>query len=139
MLELKKTEEWAFFFFFFGGNLLIFNAIIGLIVGLVNNNLTMFFLDGSGWFVFAGATWGLITGTVINMVFGILALLVGLKLFFLPFRNFLTKLDLALTGFIIMLIGFASFTTAGLLLVVGGIYCFIYRFTVEGANNPKGQ
>lgn len=138
MLELKKTEEWAFFFFFFGGNLLIFNAIIGLIVGLVEN-LSMFFLDGSGWFVFSGATWGLITGTVINMVFGILALLVGLKLFFLPFRNFLTKIDLALTGFIMMIIGFATFTTAGLILVVGGIYCFIYRFTIEGANNPKGQ
>jgi hypothetical protein len=138
MLELKKTDEWAFFFFFFGGNLLIFNAIIGLIVGLTQRT-TMTLLDGSGWFIFYTGNGGLIAGTIINMVFGILALLVGLKLFFVPFRNFITKIDLALTGFIMMLIGFASFTTAGFILVVGGIYCFIYRFTVEGANNPKGQ
>lgn len=138
MLELKKTEDWAFFFFFFGGNLLIFNAIIGLIIGSTQS-LYLYFLDGSGWFVFIGEPWAGYAGTIINMVFGILALLVGLKLFFKPFRDFLVKIDLALIGIILMIIGLASFTTAGLILVVGGIYCFIYRLTVEGANNPKGQ
>ena len=29
MLEINKTEDWAFFFFFVGGNMMIFNAIIG--------------------------------------------------------------------------------------------------------------
>ena len=138
MLELNKTEDWGFFFFFFGGNLLLFNAILGMILG-ATLSLSLPFLDGSGWFYFAGATWGGYVGASINIVFGILAILVGLKLFIVPFRNFMTKIDVALTGFIMMIIGFASFTTAGLILVVGGVYCFIYRFTVEGANNPKGQ
>ena len=136
MLKLNKTEEWAFFFFFFGGNLLIFNAIMGLILGLVLS-VNMAFLDGSGWFFFLGGNEGIIAGTIVNMVFGILALLVGLKLFFKPFRDFLIKLDLALIGLILMIIGFASCSTAGLILIVGGVYCFIYRLTVEGANNPK--
>lgn len=139
MLEIKKTEEWAFFFFFIGGNLMVFNTIVGFIIAFVEGS-TMYFLDGFGFFEFittTGSSWNLILGGVLNIVFGILAILVGLKIFLEPFRLFLIKIDLAITGLVLMILGAISFTTGGLLLFIGGIYCFIYRLTVEGAKNPK--
>ena len=139
MLEIKKTEDWAFFFFFVGGNMMIFNAIIGFIIAFVVGE-TMFFLDGFGFFKFlytAGTNWPLILGGILNIVFGIVALLAGLKIFVEPFWIFMTKIDLAITGLVLMILGIGSFTTGGLLLFIGGVYCFIYRLTVEGANDPK--
>lgn len=138
MIEVKRTEDWAFFFLFFGGNLVIFNAIVGLIIALVQGN-TMLFLDGLGYFEFIGAQWGLIVGGTLNIIIGILALLSGLKLFTTAFRNILTKIDVAIVGLVFIILGAGTFTTGGLILVVAGIYCFIYRLTIEGANNPKAK
>ena len=139
MLEINKTDDWAFFFFFVGGIMMIFNAIVGFIIAFVEGS-TMYFLDGFGLFAFistSGSDWNLILGGIFNILIGIVAILVGLKLFLLPFRTFMTKIDLAITGLVLLILGAASFTTGGLMLFVGGIYCFIYRLTVEGANNPK--
>ncbi|MHA1555355.1 MAG: hypothetical protein ACTSPM_00315 [Candidatus Heimdallarchaeota archaeon] len=139
MLEINKTEDWAFFFFFVGGNMMIFNAIIGFIIAFVEGS-TMYFLDGFGFFEFittSGSDWNLILGGIVTILIGIVAILAGLKIFLLPFRTFMTKIDLAITGLVLLILGAASFTTGGLLLFIGGVYCFIYRLTVEGANNPK--
>lgn len=139
MLEINKTEDWAFFFFFVGGNMMVFNAIIGFIIAFVEGS-TMYFLDGFGLFAFittTGSDWNLILGGIITILIGIIAILIGLKLFLVPFRTFMTKIDLAITGLVLLILGAGSFSTGGLLLFIGGIYCFIYRLTVEGANNPK--
>ncbi|MHA1211010.1 MAG: hypothetical protein ACTSSH_00985 [Candidatus Heimdallarchaeota archaeon] len=139
MLELKKTDEWAFFFLFIGGITLTVNTIIGSIIFAVRGQL-MIFLDGFGLFslyhpVFDTAKH--YAGTAVNIVFGLVALMFGLKLFIKPFYAFISKIDLAIVGLIGIFIGLASCTLPGLLLVVGGIYCFIYRLTLEGAQNPK--
>lgn len=139
MLEINKTEDWAFFFFFVGGNMMIFNAIIGFIIAFVEGS-TMYFLDGFGLFEFistTGSDWNLILGGIITILIGLIAVLAGLKLFLKPFWTFMTKIDLAIVGLVLLIFGAGSFTTGGILLFIGGIYCFIYRLTVEGANNPK--
>ncbi|HUU79248.1 MAG TPA: hypothetical protein VMX55_12960 [candidate division Zixibacteria bacterium] len=142
MLEINKTEDWGFFFFFIGGNLIIFNAIIGFIIKFVEGS-SMYFLDGFGLFDFVPAgsstNWPFILGGILNILVGIIALLAGLKIFTQVFYNIMTKIDVAITGLILMFLGLGSFTTGGLLLVIGGIYCFIFRLTVEGANNRKGK
>ena len=142
MLSISKTEEWAFFFFFIGGNIIIFNAIVGFIVKFVAGP-SMYFLDGFGLFDFAvtgvGVNWPFIVGGIINILIGIIALLAGLKIFVKVFYDFMIKIDVAVTGLVLMFLGLGTFTIGGLLLVVGGIYCFIFRLTVEGANNPKGN
>ena len=139
MLQINKKEEWAFFFLFIGGAMLIANAIVGLIIGLVVGD-NLFFVDGIGFFVFGGPSNGFtIGGAVINILFGALALVAGLKIFVNAIFNIMIKIDVAIVGLVMLLLGLASFTLPGLLLVVGAIYCFIYRFTVEGANNPKAS
>ncbi|NHJ86915.1 MAG: hypothetical protein FK734_15740 [Asgard group archaeon] len=137
-MEIKKKEEWAVFFIFFGGILLIANSIFGLIVGLVMN-LQMPFLDGVGWLTFKTQTWAYSLGGSLNILFGIVGLLIGLKLFSKIFYNILVKIDLAIIGIVVFIFGLASFSIPGLIMAVGGIYCFIYRLTVEGANNPMAK
>ena len=144
MLDVKKTEEWAFFFIFFGGILLAVNAIIGLIlvigigvVPLVHESF--FFLDGLGLFVFVDEIWADILGGILNILVGLIGLICGLKLFLKPFFNFITKIDVAIIGLFMIFVGILTFTLPGLLLTVGGIYCFIYRLTVDGAKNPKAK
>jgi len=139
MLELKKTEDWAFFFLFFGGILLIANAIVGFIVHYTTGLADMHFLDGQGLFVFGGQDFAFPLGASINIIIGILALLFGLKLFIIPIRNFVSKIDLAIIGFIIFILGAISFSLAGGLLMVAGVYCILYRLTVIGANNPTAK
>ncbi|NHJ48237.1 MAG: hypothetical protein FK733_10665 [Asgard group archaeon] len=140
MLELKKTEEWAFFFLFIGGNLLIVNAIIGMIVYGVDTatDYIMPFLDGAGLFTFLDLPWFYI-GAAINILIGLLALFLGLKLFIKPFWNFITKIDLMIIALIMFILGIGSFSLPGYLFVVSAIYCVVYRTTPEGANNPKGK
>ncbi|MGC9779031.1 MAG: hypothetical protein HZR80_07295 [Candidatus Heimdallarchaeota archaeon] len=139
MLEIKKTEEWAFFFFFIGGALLIANAIVGLIIGLIQTE-NLNFLDGIGFFVYAGySTWSTVVGAVVNILIGALALIAGLKIFINAIFNIMIKIDVAIVGLVLFILGIASFTLPGFLLVVGGIYCFVYRLTVDGANNPKAK
>jgi hypothetical protein len=138
MLELKKTEEWAFFFLFIGGNILIVNAIVGMIIYAVKDT-TMPFLDGFGLFnLTANQPWYYV-GAAINIFIGLIALFVGLKLFIKPFRDFITKIDMIIIFLVMFILGIGSFTLPGYLLVVGAIYCFLYRITPEGANNPKGK
>ena len=139
MLELKKTEEWAFFFLFIGGNLLIANAIFGIIIHYVTGLVEMHFLDGQGLFVFVGQNFAFPLGASLNILIGIFALLCGLKLFINPIRNFITKIDIALIGVIMFVLGAVSFSLPGGLLMVAGVYCFLYRLTVEGANNPTAK
>ncbi|MCF2143472.1 MAG: hypothetical protein ACTSXO_00335 [Candidatus Heimdallarchaeota archaeon] len=139
MLELKKTEEWAFFFLFFGGILLVVNSILGaFIYAFSATNPLMPFLDGFGFFTFLTPNLHYI-GMALNIVIGLLAFFSGLKLFFKPFYNLLTKIDVAITGIIMIFLGIGSYTLVGLLLTVGGIYCFIYRLSVEGANNKTAR
>ncbi len=138
MLELKKQEDWAFFFLFLGGNLLIVNAIIGFIVHYTTA-ATMHFLDGQGLFVFNIQDFAFPLGASLNIVFGLLALFLGLKLFIVPLRNFVTKIDIAIVGFIMFILGVVSFSLPGGLLIVAGIYCILYRLTVPGANNPTAK
>lgn len=139
MLELKKTEDWAFFFLFFGGILLIANAIFGFIVHYTTNLADMHFLDGEGLFVFGGQDFAFPLGASINIIIGILALFLGLKLFIVPLRNFISKLDLAIIGFVMFILGAISFSLPGGLLMVAGVYCILYRLTVTGANNPTAK
>ena len=139
MLELKKTEDWAFFFLFFGGILLIANAIFGFIVHYTTGLTVMHFLDGQGLFVFNGQNFAFPLGASINIFIGLLALFLGLKLFFIPFRNFITKIDIAIIGFVIFILGAISFSLPGGLLMVAGVYCILYRLTVIGANNPTAK
>jgi len=139
MLELKKTEEWAFFFLFLGGILLIANAIFGFIVHYVTGLVDMHFLDGQGLFVFNVLDFAFPLGASINIIIGILALLCGLKLFIIPIRNFISKIDLAIIGFVIFILGAISFSLPGGLLMVAGVYCILYRLTVQGANNPTAK
>jgi hypothetical protein len=141
MLELKKTEEWAFFFLFIGGNLLVVNAIIGMIIYGVDTitDYIMPFLDGAGLFSLNGTDAMFYAGGAVNIVIGLFALFLGLKLFIEPLRNFITKIDMIIVFLIMFLLGIGSFTLPGYLLVVGAIYCFLYRITPDGANNPKGK
>ena len=137
MLELNKKEDWAFFFLFIGGNLLIVNAILGMIIYSVELD-TMTFLDGFGLFTLRGESSWNYAGASINIVIGLIALFLGLKLFIKPFWNIITKIDMIIVFLIMFILGIGSFTLPGYLLVVGAIYCFLYRITPEGANNPKG-
>ncbi|TET29983.1 MAG: hypothetical protein E3J70_05760 [Candidatus Heimdallarchaeota archaeon] len=139
MLELKKTEEWAFFFLFIGGNLLIANAIIGIVVHYVTGQVEMHLLDGQGLFVFAVQNFAFPLGASLNIIIGILALLCGLKLFINPIRNFISKIDMAIIGIMMFILGAISFSLPGGLLMVAGVYCFLYRLTVQGANNPTAK
>ena len=139
MLELKKTEDWAFFFLYFGGILLIANAIFGFIVHYTTGLTDMHFLDGQGLLVFGGQPFAFPLGASMNIIIGLLALFLGLKLFFVPFRNFISKIDLAIVGFIMFLLGAISFSLPGGLLMVAGVYCILYRLTVIGANNPTAK
>ncbi|NHJ32418.1 MAG: hypothetical protein FK732_06120 [Asgard group archaeon] len=138
-MELKKTEDWAFFFLFLGGILLIANAIFGFIVHYTTGLTAMHFLDGQGLFVFNVQDWAFPLGASINIVIGLLALFLGLKLFIVPFRNFITKIDIAIVGFVIFILGAISFSLPGGLLMVAGVYCILYRLTVTGANNPTAK
>ena len=101
MLELKKTEEWAFFLLFLGGILLLVNTLIGIIVFAATstslNTFYMHFLDGFGVFTFVAISSGndniVYLGAGINLAVGIIALLSGLKLFTKVFYNILTKIS----------------------------------------------
>ncbi|NHJ41026.1 MAG: hypothetical protein FK731_13425 [Asgard group archaeon] len=138
MLELNKTEEWAFFFLFIGGILVIVNALVGIIIFAVTTE-NMTFLDGFGLFSLTNEDTWLYVGASINIVIGLLALFFGLKLFIKPFWNIITKIDMIIVFLIMFIFGIGSFTLPGYLLVVGAVYCFLYRITPEGANNPKGK
>jgi len=139
MLELKKTEEWAFFFLFLGGILLVVNSIIGAFIYAFDGaNPLMPFLDGFGFFTYVTPNLHYL-GMALNILFGLLAFFAGLKLFFKPFYNLLTKIDVAIVGLLMIFLGIGSFTLVGLFLTVGGIYCFIYRLSVEGANNRTAK
>lgn len=138
MLELKKTEDWSFFFLFIGGNLLIVNAILGLIIYSVKD-VTMSFLDGFGLFNLTNNPTWYYVGAAINILVGLIALFLGLKIFIKPFWNFITKIDMIIVFLVMFILGIGSFTLPGYFLVVGAIYCFLYRITPEGANNPKGK
>ncbi|MEA2070997.1 MAG: hypothetical protein U9O98_06865 [Asgard group archaeon] len=138
MREIKTSDEWAFFLFFMGGILLILNAIAGLVIGIYEGE-DILILGGTGFFVFANQLWGIITGAIINLVIGILSFFAGLKLFAKPFWNIMTKIDVALTSLILMLLGLATFTLGGLIIFSGGVFGFLYRLSVKGANNPKAK
>jgi hypothetical protein len=138
MKEIKTTVEWAFFLWFIGGIILVLNAIFGLIFTLIYKTQIPI-VDGTGFFVFSWQTWGIIVGSIFNLIIGFLALFSGLKLFSKPFYNLLTKIDVAVVSLVMIFLGLGTFTIGGLLLFAGGIFGFLYRLSIEGANNKKAK
>lgn len=136
MLEIKKKVDWAFFFLFLGGILLIVNTILGSIIFAVRDQ-QMVFMDGFGLFSLYTEYPKQYAGTGVNLFIGLLALIVGLRLFLKPFYAFISKIDVAIIGLVMIFLGIGCFTFVGLFLVIGGIYCFLYRITLDGAKNPK--
>jgi hypothetical protein len=138
MQQLKTADDWGFLLSFIGGIIIVVNAIVGMIFAL-SNTTTNFFIGGSSFLGLIGETWGIILGTIITLVFGIICILIGMKLFSKKIWHSITKIDLIITAIILIVIGIICFGPGGLLVIIGGILCIIYRVSPAGERNPTGK
>lgn len=133
-INIETLDDYGFLFCYIGGVLVVVLAILGLIINLSAPQTIGWFLSGGGYLVLANE----IAGAVVSIVLGILAILLGLKLFWQKAWDIITKMDLIFSSLIMIVIGVITMSLGGIIVLVSGILVLIYRLLPEGKTNPKG-
>lgn len=120
-VSIRTLEDYGFLFCFIGGIITVVIALIAFIIDIAGEKIDWFF--GAGPIGIAN----IIAGTVISMIFGVLAFLIGLKLFSTKIRNIIEKIDLLIIAIIMLVIGIIVFGIGGIVIIVGGILTLVYR------------
>ncbi|NHK31735.1 MAG: hypothetical protein FK730_10315 [Asgard group archaeon] len=120
-VSIKTLEDYGFLLCFIGGILTVVISLLGFIINIVGEKIHWFL--GEGYIGFANE----IAGTVISMIFGILAIIIGLKLFSAKIGKIIEKIDLIIVAIIMLIIGIIAFGIGGVIIIVGGILVLIHR------------
>lgn len=132
-VKIETLDDYGFLLSLLGGAVTFITALLTLIVGVSGGSINWFW--GGGYIGIAN----IIAGAIVSMVFGVLAILIGLKLFIKEIREILIKIDLIITSIVLFILGIVVFGIGGLIILVGGILILIYRLMPEGNANPTGQ
>ena len=124
-VSIKTLDDYGFLLCFIGGILTVVMGLMSFIVAVAGGNISWFL--GAGYIGLANV----IAGTIVSMIFGALAVVIGLKLFLTKIYDFITKFDL--------IIAIIVFGIGGLIILVGGILVLVYRLLPEGTSNPNGR
>ena len=131
---IDTLDDYGYLSCLIGGIVTVVIALLGLIVSATGTPIN-WFLAGGGYIGLAS----IIAGTIVSMVFGILAILIGLKLFVQKFYDLLTRVDLVIIAIIMFVIGIIVFSIGGILIFIGGVLVLVFRLTPNGKVNPTGK
>lgn len=120
-VSIKSLEDYGFLLCFIGGILTVVIALLGFIVSVAGSSIHWFL--GAGYIGLANE----IAGTVISIIFGLFAVVIGLKLFSTKVENIIVKIDLLIVAIVMLVIGIVVFGIGGIIIIVGGILVLIYR------------
>ncbi|NHJ84578.1 MAG: hypothetical protein FK734_03900 [Asgard group archaeon] len=120
-VSLKTLEDYGFLAAFFGGIITTAFALLSFIVGLTRTNLHWFV--GSG---FIGIV-SIVAGSIISLIFGIVAMLIGMKLFSSKINDIISKIDTLFISIILMVISIIVFSIGGLIILASAIILLISR------------
>ena len=132
-VSVKRLDDYGFLLAFIGGIITIVTAILMFIISVSGEKIHWFL--GAGYIGIASK----IAGSIVCVVLGTLALVIGLKIFNNNIYEFITKMDLIIIAIVLIVISIVAFTLGGLLILVGGILILVYRLMPEGNANPKGK
>ena len=132
-VSIKTLDDYGFLLCFIGGILTVVMGLMSFIVAVAGEKISWFL--GAGYIGLANV----IAGTIVSMVFGALAVVIGLKLFLTKIYDFITKFDLIITAITMIVIAIIVFGIGGLIILVGGILVLVYRLLPEGSSNPNGK
>ena len=121
--QIKDHGDYGFFLAFLGGIITIVMTLVGVIVYEVINVPSYIFI-GSGYIgIFAPVTAAIIAIVII----GILAIIIGLKLFSKKIHKMFENWDLLILAIILIIFGLVVLGIGGLLILTGGILLIVQR------------
>ncbi|HUU77135.1 MAG TPA: hypothetical protein VMX55_02240 [candidate division Zixibacteria bacterium] len=121
--QIKDHGDYGFFLAFLGGIITIVMTLVGVIVYEVANVPSYIFI-GSGYIgIFAPVTAAIIAIVII----GILAIIIGLKLFSKKIHKMFENWDLLILAIILIIFGLVVLGIGGLLILTGGILLIVQR------------
>ncbi len=132
-VSIKTLDDFGFLFCLIGGILTVVMGLMSFIIAIAGEKISWFL--GAGFIGLANV----IAGSIVSMIFGALAVVIGLKLFLAKIYEFITKFDLIITAIVMIVIGIIVFGISGLIILVAGILVLVYRLLPDGAANPNGR
>ncbi|MBN1330242.1 MAG: hypothetical protein JXA54_12280 [Candidatus Heimdallarchaeota archaeon] len=120
-ISIKTLEDYGFLLAFFGGIITSSMALLSFIVSVAKANIHWFF--GSGFIGIASP----VGGSIVSLIFGIFAILIGMKLFSSKINEITKKIDALIISIILVVISIVVFGFGGLIILVGAVLILIYR------------
>jgi len=120
-VKIKTLDDYGFLLCFIGAIITIVMSFLGFIISLTSSTLHWFL--GGGYIGIANDT----AGAVISLIFGALALLIGMKLFSPKISETINKMDRIIIAIAMIVIGIIAFGIGGILIIVGGVLVLIHR------------
>ena len=136
-VQIKTLDDYGFLLSFLGGIIAVITGLLMLIISAAGEKIHWFL--GAGYIGITEETAGLIAGSIISLLIGVFALLIGLKLFTQKAYDIVTRFDLIATSIVLIVIGIIAFGIGGILILIGGILVLVYRLMPEGNANPTGK
>ncbi|HUT81909.1 MAG TPA: hypothetical protein VMZ29_11955 [Candidatus Bathyarchaeia archaeon] len=120
-VSITTLEDYGFLLAFFGGIITSVMALLSFIVSVAKAHIHWFF--GAGFIGIANP----IAGSIISLIFGIFALLIGMKLFSSKINDIVSRIDTIIISIILIVISIIVIGFGGLIILVGAILLLIYR------------
>jgi len=120
-ISIETLDDYGFLSCLLGGVLAVVMSLLSFIISVADAKISWFF--GGGFIGIANVT----AGSIISMIFGGVAIVIGLKLFSSKINDLIDRMERIVVAIIMIVISVIIFGIGGILILIGGILVLIHR------------